>query len=95
MKILTYSNRKFEPIYYRADTQERELLAYHILFQMLDENWQVYGNATLSTLSKKLYDEAKAGNKESAKRLLRLRRSNEYEEVYEKELFDPLDKINE
>jgi hypothetical protein len=42
MKILIYSNRKCDPIYFDASTPEKEKKAYLALFKILDESWKCY-----------------------------------------------------
>lgn len=44
LKILTYSNRKIDPVIYDISTPEKELAAYLLLFQQLDKDWQCYSD---------------------------------------------------
>lgn len=41
-RILIYTNRKIDPIYWDASTAELEAGAYLALFKHLDEGWKVY-----------------------------------------------------
>lgn len=43
-RILVYSNRKADPIYFDASTEELEAGAFLALFELLDESWQCYVN---------------------------------------------------
>lgn len=42
-RVLVYENRKTDPYYLDASTEELEAGAYLKLFELLDESWQVYG----------------------------------------------------
>lgn len=41
-RILIYSNRKADPVYFDASTEELEAGAYLALFELLDESWRCY-----------------------------------------------------
>lgn len=81
MKILVYGNRKADDTYYDVSTPGKENAAYLALFKILDEEWDVY--VELETAHKPLYDAAKSGDAQAAKKLMYLRRRYEYEEVRE------------
>lgn len=42
MKMLMYGNRKVDPIYWDASTEEKEQAAYKCLFILLRDDWQCY-----------------------------------------------------
>lgn len=90
MKILIYGNRKQDDEYYDISTPGKELAAYLKVFKTLDEDWDVYSADDLSDGHQKLYDAAKGGDGESAKRLINLRHTYEYEEVRQGVVIDPL-----
>jgi hypothetical protein len=79
-KILLYENRKIDPEAFDASTPELENEAFLKLFKLLDEDWDVYSCEDLSEQHQTWYDAAKAGDPEAAKKLLKARRSYEYEE---------------
>jgi hypothetical protein len=79
LKILLYENRKCDPVAFDASTPELEKAAYLALFKLLDEDWEVYSCGDLNAIQQKLYDKAKAGDVEAAKKLLTARRDYEYE----------------
>lgn len=88
MKILVYTNRKVDDEFYDASTPEKENAAYLAVFKTLDEDWQAYEADELSSKHANWLKQARAGDAESAKRLLKDRRSYQYEHVYEAELVD-------
>ena len=90
MKVLIYGNRKQGDDIYDISTPEKEAAAYLLLFEDLDIEWHVYECGDLSAVHKKWYKEAKAGNADSAKKLLNSRRSYECEEFHFGEVTDPL-----
>lgn len=88
MKVLIYGNRKEDDTIYDASTPEKEAAAYLRVFKELDEYWQCY--ADLTAKWKPVYDKAKAGDAEAAKRLMNARKDYEYEEFRIGEVIDPL-----
>jgi hypothetical protein len=82
MKVLLYGNRKMDPIAYDASTPESELQAFLRLFRYFDgEFWDMYkASPPASKQQQALYDAAKTGDANAAKKLLTLRRTYEYEE---------------
>lgn len=87
MKILIYGNRKQDDEFFDISTPAKELAAYLKIFRILDEDWDVYRE--LSKDHQNLYDSAKRGDGEAAKRLIVLRRSYEYEGVRQGVVIDP------
>ena len=88
-QVLMYGNRKIDPVIIDASTLEKEAAAFLKLFQYLDRDWQVYDTG-MTAPHKALYDKAKAGDAEAAKKLLTQRKGYEYEEWYMHCIFDPL-----
>lgn len=79
-KVLVYGNRKADDIAWDASTPELEADAFLKLFNYLDEEWKVYSCEDLREAEQKLYDAAKAGDSQAAKKLVTRRKSYEYEE---------------
>jgi len=78
-RILLYENRKIDPIAFDA-TGDKQRDAFYALFTYLDENWKVYGDLTNeNNQQSRFYHSAKAGDKDSAARLLAARRAYEYD----------------
>lgn len=88
MKVLIYGNRKQDDEMYDISTPEKEAAAYLVVFKTLDEDWQVY--IEVEGKQKELYEKAKKGDSESAKKLMNQRKSYEYEEIRIGEVIDPL-----
>lgn len=96
MKILIYGNRKQDPDVYDISTPEKELAGYLMLFNILDQDWNVYDEIkSEKSMYKKsslgLLEEARKGNAESARLLLNRRKVNEYEDFQIIEPIDPLE----
>jgi hypothetical protein len=87
MKVLIYGNRKEDDTIYDASTPEKEAAAYLRVFKELDEYWQCYGDLTVKW--KPVYEKAKAGDAEAAKRLMNDRKNYEYEGFRLDEVVDP------
>jgi hypothetical protein len=79
-KILLYGNRKSDTYAFDASTPELEATSFLMLFNILDKDWQVYSCGDLNSTHQQWYNKAKAGDAEAAKKLLKARRSYEYEE---------------
>lgn len=88
MKILVYGNRKADDEFYDASTPEKENAAYLAIFKTLDQDWQVYEADELSSRHAAWLIQARDGNAESAKRLIKDRKNYEYENVREAKLID-------
>ena len=79
MKILKYGNRKIDDIAWDASTPELESQAFLELFRYFDgEYWQMYADPPTGK-QKALYEKAKFGDAEAARKLLQLRKTYEYE----------------
>jgi hypothetical protein len=91
MQLLIYGNRKEEPTYYDISTPEKELAAFLVVFRELDNFWQVYDD--LPGKQKELYEKAKTGDGAAAKRLMEMRKRNEYEDFQIAEVVDPLNPL--
>jgi hypothetical protein len=87
-KVLVYSNRKIDPIIIDTSTPEKEAAAFLKLFKHLDEEWRVYDD--LDPKYQNLWDKATTGDADAAKKLLKMRRNEEYESWYESQMIDPL-----
>ena len=99
MKVLIYDNRKIDPIVIDASTEEAELAAFMALFKYLKDEWQVYSSLEYvvetsdsgSRYQSPLYKKACSGCAESARRLLKSRKSYEYEYWSLHEVINPLE----
>jgi hypothetical protein len=78
-KVLIYSNRRYDEKVWDISTPELENRAFLQLFKLL-QDFEVYDQDELSITAKDLYALADSGNAFAAKKLLRLRKGNEYEE---------------
>jgi hypothetical protein len=81
VKLLRYSNRKIDDRFWDISTPEKEQKAFLKLFREFDgPDWRMYEASPLTGAQKKLYQKAKDGDADAARKLLTLRKGYEYEE---------------
>ncbi len=85
MKLLVYGNRKQDDQIWDISTPEKRAAAFLELFAILRDDWQVYESSELTTKEAGLLVQANEGDAAAAERLMKGRRTYEYEEWHETE----------
>ena len=85
MELLVYGNRKQDDYIWDISTPEKRAAAFLDLFAVLRDDWDVYESSALNTTEAGLLVQANEGNAVAAEKLLRRRKTYEYEEWHEAE----------